>query len=106
MRAAIKSDCETLPNWRIAFAPLSAFRGAARARHVAAIGSAEHVLAQGLYRLAGDDPPAERSLDRHLEEVTGDEVLQPFAKDEAMSEAIPRTAASSPAAPHVNGMSK
>src|SRR5207249_10294913 len=49
------------------FALLLLFEELAFAGHVAAIAFGEHVLAQGLDGLAGDDPAAYRRLDRDLE---------------------------------------
>jgi hypothetical protein len=49
------------------------------AADVAAIAFGRHVLAQRRDRLARDDLAADRGLDRDLEEVAGDEVLQALA---------------------------
>src|SRR6202030_4367639 len=47
---------------------------------VAAIAFGEHVLAQRLDGLAGDDAAADRRLDRDGEELARDQVLQAFAQ--------------------------
>src|SRR5262245_43847577 len=46
----------------------------ALARDVAAVTLGEHVLAQRLDRLAGDDPAADRRLDRDLEHLPRDQL--------------------------------
>ena len=43
---------------------------------VAAVALREHVLALGLDRLPGDDAPADRSLDRHVEQLARDQLAQ------------------------------
>src|ERR1700730_3529016 len=53
------------------------------AGHVAAIAFGEDVLAQGLDRLAGDDPPADRRLDGDGKELARDQILQSFAQGPA-----------------------
>jgi hypothetical protein len=50
------------------------------ARHVAAVAFSEDVLAQRLDRLARDDAAADRRLDRDLEELARDQILQPLAQ--------------------------
>src|SRR5215468_11534893 len=49
-------------------------------RDVATIALREHVLAQGLHGLAGNDPAAERRLDRDREELAGDQLLEALAE--------------------------
>src|SRR5688572_6650870 len=44
------------------------------ARDVAAVTLGEHILAQRLHRLAGDDPAADRRLYRHLEHLPGNQL--------------------------------
>src|SRR5947207_15670276 len=61
------------------FALLLLFEELAFAGHVAAIAFGEHVLAQRLDRLARHHPAAERRLDRDLEQLARDEVLQALA---------------------------
>src|SRR3984893_4219342 len=51
------------------FALLLLFEELAFAGHVAAIAFGEHVLAQSLDRFSGDDPSADRRLDRHLKQL-------------------------------------
>src|SRR6516162_1334923 len=65
------------------FALLLLFEELALAGHVAAIAFCKHVLAQRLDRLAGDDPPTDRRLDRYLEQLARDQILQPFAQGAA-----------------------
>src|SRR6476620_694095 len=48
----------------------------ALARDVAAVALGDDVLALRLHRLAGDDAPADRSLDRHVEQLARDELAQ------------------------------
>src|SRR3954466_11200731 len=48
----------------------------ALAGDVAAVALGEHVLALRLHRLPGDDLPADRGLDRHVEHLARDEHLQ------------------------------
>ena len=48
----------------------------ALARDVAAVALGDHVLAAGLDRLAGDDAPADRGLDGHVEQLARDELAQ------------------------------
>src|SRR5205085_4227301 len=51
----------------------------ALARRVAAVAFRRHVLAQRRDRLARDDLAADRGLDRDLEQVARDQILQPLA---------------------------
>src|SRR5687767_3379077 len=46
----------------------------ALARNVSAVALGEHVLTEGLDRLAGDDARANRRLDRHLEHLPRDQL--------------------------------
>src|SRR5215210_8356578 len=48
----------------------------ALAGHVAAVALGDDVLAAGLDRLAGDDAPVDRGLDRDVEELARDELAQ------------------------------
>ena len=48
----------------------------ALAGDVAAVALGEHVLAHRPDRLAGDDPAADRGLDRHLEHLARDQLAQ------------------------------
>src|SRR5882757_4569746 len=48
----------------------------ALARDVTAVALGDHVLALGLNRLAGDDAPADRRLDRYVEQLARDELAQ------------------------------
>jgi hypothetical protein len=57
------------------FALLLFFQELALAGHIATIAFGEDVLAQRLDRLAGDDPAADRGLNRDLEQLTRDQVL-------------------------------
>src|SRR5213080_1739303 len=50
----------------------------ALARHIAAVAFGGDVLAQRTHRLARDNLAADRGLDRHLEHVRGDELLELF----------------------------
>src|SRR4029077_7049749 len=50
----------------------------ALAGHVAAIAFGGDVLAEGAHGLARDDLAADRGLDRHLEHVRGNELLELF----------------------------
>src|SRR3954469_19348653 len=43
---------------------------------VTAVALGQHVLALGLPRLAGDDPPTDGGLDGHVEQLPGDELAQ------------------------------
>src|SRR5229473_1264481 len=60
------------------FAFLLLFEELAFAGDVAAIAFGQHVLAQRLDRLARHHPAAERGLDRDLEQLARDQVLEPF----------------------------
>src|SRR6478752_354696 len=48
----------------------------ALAGDVAAVALGDDVLALRLHRFAGDDAPADRGLDRHVEELARDELAQ------------------------------
>src|SRR5437016_12650968 len=61
------------------FAFLLLFEELALAGHVAAVAFGEHVLAQGLDGLAGDNPAADRCLDRHGKKLARDQILQALA---------------------------
>src|SRR5258708_28802943 len=52
----------------------------ALAADVAAVALGEHVLAHGLHGLPRDDAAADRRLDRDLEELARDQVLEPLAE--------------------------
>src|SRR5436190_22515598 len=52
----------------------------ALAGHVAAIAFGQDVLAQRLDRLASDDAAADRRLDRDLEQLPRDQILEPLAQ--------------------------
>jgi MinD-like ATPase involved in chromosome partitioning or flagellar assembly len=78
----MKASCgiSTLPNWRMRFLALFLlFEELALARDVAAVAFGGHVLAHGRDGLAGDDLAADGRLDRDLEHVAGDQVLQLLA---------------------------
>ena len=47
---------------------------------VAAVALGQHILPHGLHRLPGDDLAANGRLDRHLEELPGDVLLELFAQ--------------------------
>src|SRR5436305_1460586 len=53
-----------------------AFEQLALPGDVAAVALREHVLALGLDGLAGDDPPADRGLDRHVEQLARDQLTE------------------------------
>ena len=55
---------------------LLALEQLALARDVTAVALREHVLALRLHRLAGDDAPADRGLDRHVEQLARDQLAQ------------------------------
>ena len=78
----MKASCgiSTWPNWRIFFLPFFCFSSSLRLlRDVAAVALGEHVLAQRADGLARDDAPADRRLDRDLEQVRRDQLLQLLA---------------------------
>ena len=56
----------------------------ALAGDVAAVALGQHVLAERLDRLAGDDPAADRGLDRHLELLPRDQLLELLADAAAL----------------------
>src|ERR1700730_13265731 len=60
------------------FAFLLLFQKLALSRHVPAVAFRGHVLAKRAHRLACNDPAADRGLDRHLEHVGRDELLELF----------------------------
>src|SRR5437016_14489807 len=62
------------------FAFLLLFEQLAFAGDVAAVAFGEHVLAQCLHRLARHHPAAECGLDRDLEQLARDEILQALAQ--------------------------
>ena len=78
-RAATKASCgtSTRPICFIRFLPsFWLLEQLALARDVAAVALGEHVFALRLHRLAGDDPAADRGLDRHVEQLARDQLAQ------------------------------
>ena len=76
---ARKASCgiSTLPTrFMRVFALLLLLQQLALAGDVAAVALGEHVLAHRPHRLAGDDPAADRRLDRHLEQLARDQRAQ------------------------------
>ena len=69
----------TVPNWRMRFLPSFCFSNSFFfARDVAAVALGQHVLAHGFHRLAGDDLAADGRLDRDLELLARDDLLEPL----------------------------
>ena len=60
----------------------------ALAGDVTAVALGQHVLALGLHRLAGDHLAADRSLDRHVEHLSRDELLELLAHAVAVGEGL------------------
>ena len=77
MNASLGTD--TLPTWRMRFLPSFCFsKQLLLAGDVAAVALGQHVLAQRLDRLAGDDLAADGRLNGNFKQLAGDGVLELF----------------------------
>ena len=76
----LRGNLDTAQGAHLLFALLLLFQQLLLPGDVAAVALGQHVLPHGLHGLPGDDPAADGRLDRHLEQLPGDVLLQLLAQ--------------------------